>query len=429
MNENNIFLIKKDKLYLLLSLIIFKLVLDFVYIVFVNKLYAYSNFTINFNLTKYIISFIWLFVIYIFLPKDNSKTSSIIILLHFMIMVVPMLTIYAMKDESTVYLNMVTSCLILECIIIRLIPEIKITKTKQGKYIFYFLIFTITVFVYSSMIYANGLPSLRALNVLNVYEVRGGVKYPFLMNYLVAWQAKAINPIMIATSYKYKNNKTMISFIGLQLLLYLITGNRSFLFIPIAILIVMYIFKYRYILNLITYAASAGCLGTYLIYVFSKSLTLPSLFVRRFLFVPAQIKYFYYDFISKNTFLYFSEGILGKIIKSEYPYDMNFVNLISDVYFNKPNSAANTGYFGSGYANLGFKGMLIYTVILSAILILIDSIGKKSDKSMITGITLFSLLTLNDSDLLTTLLTGGLLFLIMLLYLYAGIDKNKNLQT
>lgn len=429
MNDKNIFLIEKDQLYLLGGLLIYKLVLDFVYVVFVHKLYAYSNFTMDFNFTKYIVSFILLLVIYLFLPKDSSKTSSIIILLHFMIMVMPMITLYAMKNESTIYLYMVALCFIIECIIVRLVPDIKVIKIKQSKYIFYFLVVSITAFVYSSMIYSNGLPSLKALNVLNAYDVRGGVKYPFLMNYLVGWQAKTINPIMIATSYKNKKNKTMIIFIVLQLTLYLITGNRSFLFTPIAILIVMYIFRYKYIMNLITITASAGCLGAYLTYLIGKSLTLTSLFVRRFLFVPAQIKFFFYDFISKNKFLHFSEGIIGKIIKSEYPYDMNFVNLISDIYFKKPNSAANTGYLGSGYANLGFKGILIYTIILTVILILIDSIGRKSDKSMITGIAIFSLLTLNDSDLLTTLLTGGLLFLIVLLYLYVGIDENNELQT
>ncbi|WP_326907833.1 hypothetical protein [Sedimentibacter sp. MB31-C6] len=423
MLNKNFYKIKKEYFYLFLGLLIYKFILDFVYVNFINKVYVYSNFTIDFNNLKYMYSFILFFLIYIMLPKNNKKVSSIIILLHFMLMILPMFTIYAMKNESTIFLNMVCFCFAIECFFVRKLPLIKVYKTKQSKYIFYAIVAVLSVYVYSSMIVANGIPSLDALNLTNVYNIRKNVNYPFLMNYLVTWQAKVINPMMIAVSYKYNNRKTLILFIGLQFILYLITAHKSYLFIPIAIIIIMYLFNKKNIMSIISFAGVTGCLVSYLLYELTSSLTIASLFIRRLMFVPAQLKYFYFDFISKNEYLLFSSGIIGKIINTKYPYNMRFVNLISYVYYNDPITAANTGYLGTGYANLGFSGIIIYTALITVILIIIDSIGKKLDNSMVVGILLFSMLSLNDSDLLTTLLTGGLLLLIVLLYLYAGIDK------
>ena len=418
-------LLRKKNISLFCGLFIFKIIIDFVYIYFVYEMYAYNNFVLDFNVKKYLYSFIWALIICLMLPKNSTKSSSIILLLHFMIIILPMFTLYAVSNYSTSYFNMVCFCFSLECILLNIMPTTKMYKLKQAKNIFYILIGSVTVFVYVSMIRANGIPSFDALNLLNVYDIRPNVKYPFLMNYLVGWQAKAINPLMIAVSYKKKNYKLMNLFITLQLLLYLITAHKTYLFISIAIIFVMYMFKHKNIMNIISYAGTVGCISAYAIYKIGISLRPASLFIRRFLFVPAQLKFFYYEFISNNEFLYFSEGIIGKIFHVEYPYNMKFVNLVGKVYFNNETNAANTGYFGSGYANMGFAGMLIYAVLFSLMLIIIDSIGKKIDKSTVTGIMLFSMLALNNADLLTTLLTGGLMFLILLLYLYAGFDNDE----
>lgn len=419
----DLFYIRKNKVKLLLGLFIYKLILDFVYIYFVNEAFAYNNFLLDLNTEKYIFSIICFFLISHIIPDENDKSSSIILLLHYIIMILPIFTMYAFNDESSKYFIMVCICFSLECLLIRYLPDIHITKFKEAKVFFVAIVLGTTIFVYLSMLRANGLPSLKALNILTVYDIRDKVKYPFLMNYLVNWQAKAINPLMIAVSYKYKKRKPLLIFIGLQLLIYLITAHKTYLFIPIAIIAIMMIANRKEILYIITNMASIGCVIAYVFYKLDITIILASFFIRRLMFVPAKIKFYYYEFVSNNEFLFFSEGLIGKLFNIDYPYDIRFVNLISKIYSDNPNAAANTGYLGSGYANLGFLGMLIYTIILSLMLVLIDSLGRKLDKAMITGIVLFSMVSLNDSDMLTTLLTGGLLFLLFLLFLYASFDE------
>lgn len=422
----DLFYIRKSKVKLFLGLFIYKLILDFVYVYLVSAEFSYNNFLVDLNIEKYIFSIICFFLISHIIPDENDKPSSIILLLHYIIMVLPIFTMYAFNDESSKYFIMVCICFSLECLLIRYLPDIHITKFKEAKVFFVAIVLATTIFVYLSMLRANGLPTLKALNILSVYDIRENVRYPFLMNYLVNWQAKAINPLMIAVSYKYKQKKPLIIFIGLQLLIYLITAHKAYLFIPIAIIVIMKIADREKILHIIANVASIGCVISYVLYKLDVTLLLASFFVRRLIFVPAKVKFNYYDFISNNEPLFFSEGLIGKLFNVEYPYDVRFVNLISEIYSNNPDSASNTGYLGSGYANLGFVGMLIYTIILVFILLLIDSLGSRLDKSMITGMVLFSMLSLNDSDMLTTLLTGGLLFLLLLLFLYASFDDETS---
>lgn len=418
-------LFKKSNIRILISLLILKVLLDFVYCLFISKVYFYDNFIVEFINYKYILSMLWFVIICISLPKNDNKPSSIILFLHFIIMILPIFTIYAFKNESNVYFNLVCSAFCIECILVKKLPTIKIYKIKNVRYIFYTLIGIITVLVYTSMIASNGIPTLDALNIYNVYKIRAEVNYPFLMNYLVVWQAAAINPLMIASSFYYKSYKTFLLFFSLQIVIYLITGHKTYLFISFAIIIIIYVLNKKNTMRLIINISIFGFIITYILYKFRITMILGDIFIRRFLFVPAQLKFYYYDFISQNRFLHYSEGVIGKIFGFESPYNMNFTNLIADVYFNKPNMSANTGYLGTGYANLGFTGVIIYVVVISIILKIIDSIGKKLDNALVTGIVLFPMLILNESDLLTTLLTGGLMILLILLYLFVGVHKKN----
>jgi hypothetical protein len=345
-------------------------------------------------------------------------------------MILPMFTIYALTNEHSIFFFLTGFVFSLECILLKLLPNIKIMKIKNSKYALLILLTAITVFVYFSMLKANGKPSLKALDLTKVYEVRNRAVYPFLMSYLVNWQAKVINPFLITTSYIHKNKKLFLLSIFLQVLLYLMTAHKSYLLIPVAILFVVKIMKWDF-LKISSLSAFLGSAGLLIIYGAFNSITLPSLFLRRLLFIPAQLKFYYYDFFSKNDLLYFSQGAIGKIFGLKYPYDMSSAHMIGEIYYNNPQTAANTGYIADAYANMGIPGMIIITILFVFILVLIDSLGSKIGKELTVGLAIFPIMTLNDGALLTTLLTGGLLFLLVILYLYSSnqsveVIENKN---
>ena len=419
----NIVRLTKKYFYSFIFITIYKIILDYVYVSFIYKVFGYSGFSLDFSPVKFLISIFYFILVYLVLPKDADKPSSIFLQLHFIIMIIPMLTYYSFTNDAGIFMLLNIIFFSMQCIVLRVIPNVKIAKIKGSQKALKWIIVPISFFVYISMIRANGMPSLKALNVLNVYDIRRHVKYPFLMGYLVNWQAKIINPFLITIFYAEKNKKMIIVPTFMQLFIYLITGHKSFLFIPLAILIVIKIIEHKDFFLISTFMAAVGTLGVYLLYVIFDILLVGSIFIRRFLFLPAKIKFDYYDFFSKNEFLYFSQGILGKIIGKKSLYQINAANLIGYLYYGNVDTNANTGYLADAYANMGVLGMLLITILLIIIFMFIDSFSISINKETVIGLSLFSILSLNNGALLTSLLTGGLLLLLVILYLYSS-DEN-----
>jgi hypothetical protein len=363
-------------------------------------------------------------ILYIILPHDAERPSSIFLQLHFVIIIIPILTLFGFKNESFVFVFWAVVFFGLEVMILKKSKRIRFYKIRNSRILLNIIIVVISIFVYVSMLRANGIPSLRALNFWNVYDIRSQVQYPYMMVYFVSWQAKIINPYLITKAYIDNNKINLIIALCMQLLLYLITAHKSFILIPIAIIIITKILeKYEFFKSL-SFLSFIGVLGSYLMYLLFDIMVFPFLFIYRLLILPAQIKFSYYDFFSKNEYLYFSEGVIGKIFDLEYPYELNIQNLISKIYFGDVNSAANTGYIADAFANFGILGMFLMTLLLVAIFILIDSLSKNLGKEFVVGLSIFSILGLNDLGLLTTLLTGGLLLLLIILYL----DNNSKIE-
>ncbi|MFA7688878.1 MAG: hypothetical protein WCX96_02170 [Bacilli bacterium] len=321
-------------------------------------------------------------------------------------------------------MGLVSTLFILQCVILRMVPNIQISRINSSSKIIKWIVITISIVVYTNMIVANGLPSLGAFDFTNVYNIRKTTNYSHLMVYLVNWQAKVINPFLLTTSYIERDKKKVAVSIFLQLFLYLITAHKTFLFIPIAILIIMKVTESNLLLAVMTFLSFIGSGISYLVYNIFGNITIPSLFIRRFLFVPAKLKFNYYDFFSQNKFLYFSEGVIGKVFGIKSVYEIKIPNLIGYLYGNSIETWANTGYLADAYSNMGILGMLIMTLLFVLILIMINSLGNKISKELVIGLSLFSMLSLNDGALLTSLLTGGLLLLLLLLYLYSNNSNN-----
>lgn len=247
------------------------------------------------------------------------------------------------------------------------------------------------------------------------------------MGYLVNWQAKIINPFLITISYVINNKVMLLLSILMQVFIYLITAHKSYILIPIAIIIIIIkILEKRNFFSNGIVLAPIGLFFSYLTYIIIGNLTIPSLFIRRLLFVPARIKFNYYDFFSKNKMLYFSEGLIGKILGISSPYEINAANLIGYLYDGNIGTWANTGYLADAYANMGVFGMLIISLLLVVIFLIINSFSTKINKEVVVGLSVFSILSLNDGALLTTIFTGGLLLLLVILFIYSSGSKKEN---
>lgn len=388
---------------------LYKSVLDLVYFFWINPIYGYTGFNMEFAFSKYIISMFLLLILVFFTPIYKSRISELIFQLHLIIMIIPLLTIYTFNNVSILFLLAMIIMFIFQILSVKLIPLIKIKTVKRAKLIVWITILSMTIISYLFLIYTQNL-NIRALNLISVYEFRKDrVIQPLIMNYILTWQFRIINPIILVYSLK-KNNKILFIVISiLQLVFFLYYPNKEILFSFGLIFFAFFILNKKLVFEkTFIYFIFGITVFTLIVYRFFGQLVLFANFVWRLLYVPAIIKFWHYDFFSVNEKLYYSEGIIGRIFNIQSPY------LLSSGFLTGQTSGnANTGYIAYGFDNAGFFGMIIISIVLILVLYFVDSITHKTNHKIVFPLLVYPMLTLNDTDLLTLLLTGGFFIFII----------------
>jgi hypothetical protein len=416
-----LFKIKKEILKDFFILILFKAVLDLSYIIFVNKLYAYSGFYLHLNFYKLIESWMLLWFVFIFLPHQQEKISAIGLQLLFLLMIVPILSLYGLLNGPRIYVYFIILSFSLTIVCTKIFPSIKITKIK-GSGLFLFLLLTLFIaFIYIYIIHIRGIPNLKALNLYKVYEIRKEAPHGvFLMGYLVVWLANVLNCFYIGFAW-YRRKYILLSFfLFLQFFLYLIMAHKYYLFGPILLLFFLYFLKKKNFLRF----SMLGLIGIILASLFLHKFNITSLpgalFVRRTLFVPAQISFQYYDYFSNNEKMYLSHSKVGLgLHENPYAsYNLPYAKFMGLMYNNNPNRNLNTGYMGDAYMNFGYSGMLIFSFILAIGFILADIFSRNTSIFVTMGAMIIPISNLVNGALFTNMLTGGFMLSLLVILLY-----------
>ncbi len=330
---------------------------------------------------------------------------------------VPMLTLFAFMDQPRAYMYAVTGFWILVFLLLR-IPGISILSLKQSqsKMIRNFIFICLSIIIFF-MIYKY-LKFTFNFDLTKVYEIRSRyVKMGIpLAGYLFNWLAYIVNPVFFALFITKRKWFPIALIVILQLLLFSVTGNKTFLFAFLFVLALIWIITHKKPLAYMAIGLVGIILLGMLSYWLIDDIWIPSLFIRRTLLVPAQLSFFYYDFFSNNVYTFLSQHRIFRTFLN-YPYHLNPPHLIAEVYFNQPKMGANTGVVGDAYMNFGFIGLILWAILLAVILKLIDSFSKGKDMKIAIAAIAMPAITLTNSPLLTNLLTHGLLLALLFLYL------------
>jgi len=413
----SILAVKKNTLWAFLSIIFYKIILDLSHYFVISPVWGYMGFNLRFSTIKLIESYFLLFIIFIFLPKSSKRLSNIMIWLLILLSYIPMLTLFAFMDQPRIYMYAVTGFWPLVFLLLKF-PAISISplKKSQSKIIRYLIFFSLFLTVFLMIYKYFGLSF--SFSLTKVYEIRKvytemGIP---LAGYLFNWIAYIVNPIFFTIFIIRKKWIFAALTVVLQLLLFSVTGMKSFLFILPFVLGLTWVITRR---NPLAYVA-IGLAGIIILGMFSywfvDDLWISSLFTRRTLLGPAQLSFFYYDFFSENEPTFLSQHRIFRTILN-YPYRLDPPHLIGEVYFDSPEMSANNGIYADAYMNFGFAGFALWGILLGIILRLTDSLSKNKDMRMAVAAVAMPALFLTNSPLLTCLITHGLLLALMLLYL------------
>ena len=384
---------------------------------------------------RYVISFALYLILYASLPRREKDGIAFAVQLQFVYTAAPILTLYAFSDMSGKYVLMVSACILLESLLIfrplRVSEPVRIRGVQNYVTV---LLGVLVLFAAAIPILYNGFAGLKAFNFRYIYEMRANASYPPGFGYLLNWFVKAIVPFGFLCFLHLKKYRWAALTAVIQILFYMLTGWKFVLFILIPMVFVYFCAKTRHCLKLMYMGLGVCCLCVALAYQMdhlapsgSSSLTsrvgimATSIIAVRALFIPAGIKSYFYDFFSSNPKLYFSDGQIGRMLGLTYPYKGSSGQVITAFQmgveaFGRSNS--NTGYLGESYAQMGFAGMLLMSVLLALILRSLRVYDRRETAPLLTALISIYIIILNDNAFLTTLFTGGLLVTYILIFIY-----------
>ena len=253
-----------------------------------------------------------------------------------------------------------------------------------------------------------------------------------LVGYFTQWLSGAFLPFLLAIGIVYKKKLLiLISCIG-QIILYSTAANKAFILSIIYMVGIYYITKKT---------SKFGIFLTFFLIILITFLTFSQIYFEddfKLIFFPITSIIMlrtisistinavnYYDFFSNNPFTYYSHiNIIGKFIR--YPYgDLALGQVIGITMSGNVDSNWNANfYITDGFAAMGYSGLIIIGIISGLIFYIIDSLIKSQNIVLCTLLITISSVSLMNVSIFTTLLTGGLLYLILFLVLF----ENKSLS-
>lgn len=428
--------LSKDKIYAtILFYVYFGITLyNAAYIIFPR--YTYAGFLFNVNYVNLAMSAVYLLPVSWGGVRSDSVIVKFILSILALVTIIPMLVLYSINEESHsghMFMFACVCCYIVISCLSNLVFDFKSsnTKIKIGKLLLV-LLFSVTVLDIIRYIQVNGL-GIFNLDIMKVYNFRLKLRETMegILAYLDSWVMKIFNPFCIAYSLYLRKRVLVVLFFVLQILLFGFSSHKSVLFTGLVIIITY--FSIPYFMKSPANLIKCFIGGAMLPLVISLSgmenkfaVILYSLY-RRIFCVPAQINFRYYDFFSEHGFDWFHQSFLRHFYTSRF--DLRLTRMIGLEYFGNPETNVNTGFLASGYAQGGFIVMLIYSIIVGLIIAFIASLSRNMSKRFAMSFSILPLFFLfTSSDLPTSILTGGMGWMIILMYILqkrGGMDTSK----
>lgn len=386
---------------------------------------------------RYIVSFALYLLLYASLPRHEKDGIAFAVHLQFVYTVAPLLTLYAFSDMSIKYMLMVSACILLENLLIfRPLQSAEPVRIRGVQNYVTVLLGVLVLFTAVIPILYNGFAGLKVFDFRYIYEMRANASYPPGFGYLLKWVTSAIVPFGLLCFLHMKKYRWAGLLAAIQIFFYMLTGQKITLFILVPMVFIYFCVKTGHCVKLMYLGLGAAYLFVILVCQLDRlapidptftsmtgrvGILMTSIIAVRALFIPAGIKSYFYDCFSSNPKLYFSDGQIGRILGLTYPYKKSSGQVINAFQmgieaFGRSNS--NTGYLGESYAQMGFAGMLLMSVLLALLLRSLRVYDRRETAPLLTALLSIYIIILNDGALLTTLFTSGLLVTYILIFIY-----------
>lgn len=299
-------------------------------------------------------------------------------------------------------------------------PLIRLPPTTIDKQAVHWFLYAGLALVTVVVVFLDGSFQLN-LSLDNVYSRRFAAREAVFGGSAIAYAISTLTysfaPIGLVLGYL----RRQYSLVALSLLAFLVVfsfrATKTDLFMPLFLILICLFLRYQKIS--FGFAAVGGALAIVLAsmseYLLLGTDILSGYVVRRQIMVPSLLTSFYWDYFLDNPLMYYSDRIYGRFFIAPQ-YDMALTRLIGYEYFGNGEMNANTCFWASAFANLGYLGMMLMTVILAFLLRLFDSIASQGNGILCASMSGAFAIQLSNGALENCIITGGVAMTLVLLY-------------
>lgn len=391
--------------------------LEIYYDKLISVTYNYMCFEMNFNTGKYILTKVVFLLLLAasYLLYNRNKFLYTIYLLLLLFFYIPNAILFSFADMS--YSPFVSNAFFVSVFLITPYIKLKLPSLELSEKYKSISLIVVAVFLLLPIIATFQLNlNLNTLLLKDIYTTREvfSQKLTGYLAYLYNFEAKTIIPVALVFFMIKRKPLWIALFVLILLYLYVISGNKLVYFTPVIVLFFYYVGK-SYVSKI------AYFLGITLVlfalfpiidsYIGADKPILAGTFINRFFFIPALNTQFYFDFFDGKPFYFAESHFFNLFVKS--PYDMPVGFLITKEYWGAPVAYANNGIVSDGFMNLGYAGVVLFSVFFAGLFSLFSSFNLHKGYY---GIFFSYIYILLSAPLLTCIITGGILLFVVLAF-------------
>ncbi len=412
-------MLSKHYLIFVFSLLFFRVLLEVSYLFVISNTYSYEGYLLNFSYYNYIISWI-VFLCYFYFASDRMKNiTDILYITSFISLIAPLSVMYGYDYERSLMPLVISSLSIFAIMLISVTKTISFKSLPTIKNGMFFCIAISSIFI-AFLIFWYFISGVSLnLDFAQVYDFRSenqDIAAKGILGYTNNWTYKIFSMYLLAVALLYRKFFLAVLIVCIQIYFFAASSFKEVLFLPFLVFGIWLYFRKS---NSLIFMPAISCFvvaATLLSYFFYEDILLSSLFSRRVFFTPALLNYAYFDFFNENSYIFWSNSILGVFF--EYPYFVSLANVIGD-YLGSPDMGANNGFISTGYAHAGVFGVMLYALFIGLTMRFINhiSIGFLPTWFIVALCIIPIRSFIVSSDFLTVMLTHGFALTLLLIFM------------
>ena len=320
-----------------------------------------------------------------------------------------------------------------------LLPRLQLRIRKIPRRLFWKAVGGIAVglAVWMFIVFRHHLQIVSFLDVYDLRDAANDVAEGSQVNYAFMLLTGAINPFLMGCGLYCRRRWLFIAGAAGQLLVYSVGGTKGSILSVLFVLCFYLLFKRRTLLfgTGIVLASLSVIGGLCVSYEWAHEdpglLQSVILFVvlMRALSINGLLSAQYYNFFQSNPLTHLSH-IKGVSWFVHYPYQYPVGQEIGLTFSGTTNLDATAHFWATdGIGGFGLPGILLASIFCALVFWMLDSVSRRHDPRLVALVTTYAAYNLANISIFTTLLSGGLGLLMIMLYVMPPEPMMRDLPT